>query len=230
MVQSGPSPAAAPAIPEHVSKADFAHSWLEQRIRSQEYAPGHRLVLAGIASSLGMSVVPVREAIRRLEAQGLVTFQRNVGAQVAMIEPDEYRSTMEVLGLLEGKATAVSAARLGPRELERARSINQEMEALADDLDPALFTELNHEFHRTLTCRCDNVRLSALVEAEWVRLGQLRMSTFAFIPGRARESVQEHARILGLIEARASSDEIERACRAHRLATVTSYLRSQSAG
>lgn len=220
---------APPAIPEHVSKADFAYSWLRQRILSQECMPGHRLVLSSIATSLGMSVVPVREALRRLEAEGLVRFQRNIGAQVAMIDPSEYRSTMEVLGLLEGKATAVSAARLRPHDLDRARAINQEMEAMLDDLDPAHFTALNHDFHRTLACRCDNRRLSELVEAEWGRLGQLRMSTFAFIPGRARESVQEHHRILALIEAEASPEEIERVCRAHRLATVTSYLRSESA-
>lgn len=230
MTEPAASPAgAAPAIPEHVSKADFAHSWLQERIRGQDYAPGHRLVLSSIASTLGISVVPVREAIRRLEAQGLVTFQRNIGAQVAMIEPTEYRSTMEVLGLLEGKATAVSAPRMSARDLVRAREINAQMETLLEDLDPQRFTELNHEFHAALTCRCDNPRLSLLVEAEWARLGQLRSSTFAFVPGRARESVREHAQILGLIEAQASPEEIERACRAHRLATVNSYLRSQSA-
>ena len=66
-----------------VSKAQRAYQWLKQKIAEQEFTPGYRLVLSTIAQRLDMSVVPVREAIRRLEAEGLVTFRRNVGAQVA---------------------------------------------------------------------------------------------------------------------------------------------------
>ena len=55
--------------------------------------PGYRLVLGSIAKDLGFSVVPVREAIRRLEAEGLVKFERNVGATVAGIDPTEYLYT-----------------------------------------------------------------------------------------------------------------------------------------
>lgn len=215
-------------IPANVSKAQFAYDWIKQRVLSQEFTPGYRLVLSGIAGSLGMSVVPVREAIRRLEAEGLVSFQRNVGAQVAMIDSSEYRSTMEVLGLLEGRATAVSAPLLTTADLGRARSLNRSMEETLHDFDPQRFTALNQQFHQTLTCRCSNRRLNALVAAEWDRLGQLRASTFSFIPGRASASVEEHDRLIGLLEARASPEEIERASRAHRLATLHSYLDAQS--
>jgi outer membrane cobalamin receptor len=63
-------------------------------------------VLAKIAEDLGVSVVPVREAIRRLEAEGLVKFERNVGATVAGIDPTEYLYTMQTLSIVEGAATA----------------------------------------------------------------------------------------------------------------------------
>ena len=65
------------------SKAETAYAWIRERIRTREYEPGYRLVLSTIAEALEVSVVPVREAIRQLEAEGLVTYERNVGARVS---------------------------------------------------------------------------------------------------------------------------------------------------
>jgi DNA-binding GntR family transcriptional regulator len=59
-------------------------------------------VLGTIAGELGMSVVPVREAIRQLEAEGLVMFERNVGARVSMVDDTAYRFSMQSLSILEG--------------------------------------------------------------------------------------------------------------------------------
>lgn len=68
-----------------LSKAEIAYRWIRERVADQTYQPGHKLVLAQIALELDTSVVPVREAIRRLEADGLVTFERNVGARVSTL-------------------------------------------------------------------------------------------------------------------------------------------------
>ncbi len=64
-----------------LSKSQQAYHWIKERITRQEFTPGYRLVLGSIAGDLDMSVVPVREAIRQLEAEGLVMFERNVGAR-----------------------------------------------------------------------------------------------------------------------------------------------------
>ena len=72
------------------SKSQQAYAAVKARIVEGTYTPGYRLVLAKIAEDLGFSVVPVREAIRRLEAEGLVKFERNVGATVSGIDPTEY--------------------------------------------------------------------------------------------------------------------------------------------
>ncbi len=63
------------------SKSEAAYATISERINNGAYSPGYRLVLGTIAEELGCSVVPVREAIRRLEAEGLVNFTRNVGAR-----------------------------------------------------------------------------------------------------------------------------------------------------
>lgn len=210
------------------SKAQRAYDWIKSQIMTQAFSPGYRLVLASIAETLEMSVVPVREAIRRLEAEGLVTFERNVGARVSMVNGEQYRYSMETLGLLEGAATALSAEHMTAADLAHARQLNVSLEASLKNFDPQAFTETNHEFHRVLACRCPNERLNDLVMVEWERLNHLRTSTFSFIPERARASVNEHYHILHLIETRAPADAVERAVREHRSATLRSYLNSRA--
>jgi len=206
------------------SKSQHAYHSLKERIAAEELTPGHRLVLASVANELGMSVVPVREAIRRLEAEGLVTFERNVGARVSMIDDSQYRHSMETLAILEGAATALAARHLTSDDVRQARELNRRLVASLDHFDPRLFTSLNHRFHSVLFAACPNPGMLALVESEWVRLGHLRDSTFSFVPGRAQESVREHETLLGLIEAGAPLADIERAARSHRSATLAAYL------
>ncbi|HEY8281386.1 MAG TPA: GntR family transcriptional regulator [Leifsonia sp.] len=202
------------------SKSQLAYDWIRERIDDGRYVSGFRLVLGQIAGELDISVVPVREAIRRLEAEGLVTFEKNVGAQVALLQDAEYTTTMETLALVEGAATQMSAPFLTAEHLQRARAINREMIACLDDFIPHRFTELNQEFHAVLFEECPNPHILDLVHRGWNRLRVLRDSTFGFVPGRARESVEEHEGILRLIESGAAPLEIELAARRHRLATL----------
>lgn len=210
-----------------LSKAQTAYHWIKERISTQEFAPGYRLVLSTIATALDMSVVPVREAIRQLEAEGLVTFTRNVGAHVSMVDESRYQDSMQSLGILEGAATALAAPHVEAEDLVKAKELNARMAASLDDFDPHVFTETNHAFHRVLFDRCPNARLNELVDAEWERLGHLRDSTFTFVPDRARESVAEHDQIIDLIESGAPAHQIEQAAREHRTNTLRSYIKSQ---
>ncbi|MFC8732672.1 GntR family transcriptional regulator [Luteimicrobium sp. NPDC057192] len=216
------TPNAAP--PGAPSKSQVAYDWIRDRIVGQEYGPGYRLVFSTLASDLGMSVVPVREALRRLEAEGLVTHERNVGARVSLVDESAYSEVMQTLGVVEGAATALSAPLLTPADLDAARAVNDRMTLLADDLDPRTFTSLNQEFHSALYRACPNAYLLEEVHRGWARLSGLRTSTFAFVPGRAAESVREHAQILDLVAHGADPLEIELAARRHRWATLDAYL------
>ncbi|MFF2345856.1 GntR family transcriptional regulator [Pseudarthrobacter sp. NPDC058119] len=206
------------------SKSEQAYQAVKARIVEGTYTPGYRLVLGAIAKDLGFSVVPVREAIRRLEAEGLVTFERNVGATVAGIDPTEYLYTMQTLSIVEGAATALSAPLIDPAAVGRARAVNEEMRACLDHFDPVRFTQLNQDFHSVLFEHCPNPHILDLVHRGWNRLASLRSSTFRFVPGRARDSVEEHENLLKLIETGADADAIEKAARLHRTATLDAYL------
>lgn len=213
----------------YTSKTTRAYDWIKQRIASHEYAPGFRLVIAPIAEALQMSAVPVREAIRRLEAEGLVSFEHNIGARVALVDERDYVDTMQTLGLVEGLATALSAPLLDRSDLQQARAVNARMQALLEDFDATRFTALNQEFHAVLFQQCPNPHLLDLVQRGWGRLSGLRDSTFAFVPGRAQHSVHEHAEIVDLIAADADPLEIELAARQHRWRTMEEFLRRRHA-
>lgn len=206
------------------SKSEQAYAAIKDKILAGKYTPGYRLVLAKIASDLGFSVVPVREAIRRLEAESYITFERNIGATVAGIDPTEYLYTMQTLSIVEGAATALSAPMITETDIARARAVNTKMRECLDDFDPVLFTSLNLDFHSILFENCPNPHILDLVHRGWNRLQALRSSTFTYVPGRAQQSVAEHEALLALIESGAGPDDVEHAARAHRTATLDAYL------
>lgn len=218
-------------MPSAASKADLAYQAILRGIQEQRYEPGDRLVLAQIADGLGMSVVPVREAIRRLQSESLVEYERNVGATVVGIDPVEYRDTMETLALVEGFSTAQCAPHVTAAEIARARAVNERMRALADGRqawDPVAFTALNRDFHAVLFEHHQNAHVQDLVHRGWNRLSALRSSTFAYVPGRAAASVAEHEDLLRLIESGADFAAVEHAARTHRLNTLHAYLDHQA--
>lgn len=206
------------------SKSQLAYEWIRERISGHVYGPGYRLVLGSIADELGMSVVPVREAIRRLEAEGLVTFERNVGARVSVVDESEYVFTMQTLGLVEGFATALAAPLLTTADLDRAAQINDRMARLIEHFDAHTFTRLNQQFHEVLYAPCPNAHILDLVERSWSRLSGLRDTSFSQIPDRPAHSVEEHTHILDLIRTDADPVEIELATRNHRLRTLDAFL------
>lgn len=214
----------AAAVPPVLSKSQQAYFAIKEQILSGQYSPGYRLVLAKLAEDLGVSVVPVREAIRRLEAEGFVTFERNIGATVAGIDPTECLYTMQTLSIVEGAATALSTAFTTEADIDRARAINEQMRECLEHFDPVRFTALNLDFHSVLFEKCPNPHILDLVHRGWNRLKALRSSTFSYVPGRARESVAEHEQLLQLLETNATADDVECAARQHRAATLNAYL------
>jgi DNA-binding GntR family transcriptional regulator len=212
------------AATETASKSERAYQLLHERIGNGQLVPGYRLVLSSIADELGCSVVPVREAIRRLEAEGLVTFERNVGATVASIDATLYLHTMQTLSIVEGAATGLAAHLITDEDLRRARELNNQLRECLENFEPVRFTRLNNQFHAILYGRCPNPHILDLVHRGWNRLNAMRASSFDLVPGRARESVEEHEGLLELLEAKASPHEIEMAARAHRTGTLNAYM------
>ena len=206
------------------SKADHAYETILQSILDGEYEPGERLVIERLARELGVSVVPVREAIRRLEADGYVTFTRNIGATVTAIDLDRYPETIEAVAAIEGIAIGLAAPHLTTTDLRRAHEVNDRLRDSLTKFDPTQFTRLNRRFHEILYGACPNRHILAILEREWALLDTTRRSAFTYIPERAARSVQEHDELLEMIQHGATAADIERFARDHRMSTARRLL------
>jgi DNA-binding GntR family transcriptional regulator len=206
---------AGPGAPK--SKADHAYAMIRARVIEGRSAPGDRLVIEHLAREINVSVVPVREAIRRLEAEGYITFTRNVGATVASIDLARYPETVEALAALEGVAIGLATPHITATDIRKARALNEQLRRSADKLDPLRFTETNQRFHRTMYERCPNRHIVDMVVREWALIEATRRATFSLIPERATGSVAEHEQLLALVEAGRSGQEVEAFARRHRV-------------
>ncbi len=206
-----------PDMTGKTSKADIAYAWLWERIIEGVYGPGYRVVIDQLARETGISSIPWREAIRRLEAEGWIEVVPQVGARIATFGSNAYPQTMQVLARLEGYATALALPNLSPDAVQAASEVNRDMATALADFDPVRFTQLNREFHFILYEHCGDAHLYRLISNEWTRLDVIRRANFVLIPGRARASVAEHDALLKLVSDGRDFDAVEAAARQHKL-------------
>jgi len=205
-----------------VNKQERTYTVLRDRIHSGAFAPRARLNIDALARELGVSAIPVREALRRLEAEGWVRFQPNVGAIVAPVDATMWEQEMEAVAILEGFATADAAAHLRLSDLSKLRKIAAEMEAVAAEGDAVRFSRLNRRLHATIVARCGNAYVLDLLGQTYLRLDRIRSTMFAYLPERFKAAVTEHAHLIDLLET-GDQAAIEQYARWHKLQTVEAY-------
>ena len=174
-------------------QGESVYERLCEDIRAGVLAPGSRLREAEIAERLSVSRTPVREAIRRLEAEGLVDHLPRSGATVRRLDYSETMELYEMRTVLEGTAARLAARAASPVELEELQAINAEMRAA--DGQPERLVRLNRQFHRRLLEASRNrflLRAMATVENTLLILGASSMH----LPERAVAAVAEHGEVL----------------------------------
>lgn len=206
-----------------VTKQERVYRAIRERILSGQWGPGFRVVIDALAEEFEVSALPVREAIRRLEAEGLVIYRPNAGAQVAPAEPGLFDEEMTVLAVLEGYATALAAPELSKADIRQLKAYTQEMVGAMEAMDSLAFGRHNQDFHNLIYERCPNATLVASLRDVARRLDAIRRTVFVQIPYRGSQSVAEHRELIRLIEKRAPAGDVEAAARAHKLHTVESF-------
>ena len=212
------------------SKADIAYSWLRERIIEGVYGPGYRVVIDQLVRETGISSIPWREAIRRLEAEGWIQVVPQVGARITTFDTNAYAQTMQLLARLEGYATALALPNVTPATVQAAAEVNQDMVKALADFDPVRFTQLNREFHFILYEHCGDAHLYSLITNEWSRLDVIRRASSALVPGRARASVAEHEALLNLLSDGRNFDAVEVAARQHKLNSLQAVSEKDLSG
>lgn len=211
--------------PAGESKQEFVYSVLRRCILDGTYPPGYRLVIDAIARELVVSPMPVREAIRRLEAEHWVVYQRHQGAQVAPRDPESWAEAIEALALLEGFVTARAAPHMQPADLDRLRAIDQQMREDVAAVDVMALTDHNEQFHRVIWERCPNRILRRDVERAQQYLNTLRSTIYFPMASRGPASIEEHEQLIAMFEQKNDADAIERFARLHKMRTIEARKR-----
>lgn len=130
-----------------LSRTDAVANWLREAIISGDLEAGTRLNLDELAQRLGVSRMPVREALKHLSTEGLVTFYPYRGVEVARLNADEVEELYAMRVLLERQAVERAATRLDDATLKEMRRVLERMDAAVSERDTPLWFQLNEEFH-----------------------------------------------------------------------------------
>lgn len=190
------------------SAQDICYDHLKAEIAAGRLPPGTRLVTEALAAQLGLSRMPVREALRQLDAEGLVTLRPNRGAIVATLSAEALWELLEMRAALEGLAARHAARLATPADIEDLDALIAAMRRAAGD--PARWMQRHEEFHDRLCLLSARPRLAA--ENRRLRLAaQLRTRLYVETHAEPETLGHEHELIVDALRDRD-------ACRAEKLA------------
>ncbi|QRG69041.1 GntR family transcriptional regulator [Brevibacillus choshinensis] len=167
---------------------------LREAILRGHFQPGERLVQEELASSLGVSRMPVREALRKLETEGLVIIEPHRGAIVKSLSVEDIQEIYGLRAQFEKMAVEMSAAHMSQADIDQLEELVVAMEKSSDSTE---FIESNIEFHRLLISRCTWKRLVSFIETLWNGFPQ---QTPQMLNDQTEKSNKEHRDILQAIK------------------------------
>ncbi|MCL4464666.1 MAG: GntR family transcriptional regulator [Chloroflexi bacterium] len=202
-----------PRVERHLNLTDSVYATLKTAIIENTLAAGSRLTEAALAEQIGVSNTPVREAISRLEREGLVQYLPRRGAVVVSITAEDIREVLEVREVLEAHAIVRALQRRTPGLDRRLAELVAEAEPLVAARDQRGFSRLDMELHRLLVQASGNRRLLRVFENMHDQFLMIRWRAFD-VPGRPLAGHLEHKEILAAFLA-GDAAEAERRLRWH---------------
>jgi DNA-binding GntR family transcriptional regulator len=184
-------------ISDHMSLPERVHYQLREQILNGLFRPGEMLRQEEIAQQLGVSRAPLREALPRLEAEGLIVLYPRRGYAVVSLDPDEISEIFDLRMLLEQGAAAVAARRRTAEDVAKARSIRREMASIdiKDVSKLTLWFDLHSKFHQTLF-RPSGLKHYARLIANLRTIVEPYIRVETFLTGGLEEAEAEHDQLL----------------------------------
>ncbi|WP_374639194.1 GntR family transcriptional regulator [Hydrogenophaga sp.] len=186
---------------------------LRQRIFRRELEPGSWIDELKIAEELGISRTPLREALKVLAAEGLVTMKVRRGAYVTEVSDKDLADVYHLLSLLESDAAGVVAERATAMQLEELKALHDDLETAVNDRDR--FFAINEQFHMRLLEMADN-RWRQQMVADLRKVMKLNRHNSLLKTGRIDESLKEHRAIMAALLAH-QGDQATRRMQEHFL-------------
>lgn len=185
------------------TKNDYAYAELRDRILTGVLPAGSVLPQARLAEEIGVSTTPLREAVRRLAAEGLIHLEAHRDARVAEVTADEARHLYEVRASVDPLAAALAAGRRTEVDLRRIWDAEAALRPLTGNADlEALIA--HREFHRSIYEASGNPILIDILERLWDKADRYRMVGLGARRDSAEDSdrvAEEHRRIAAAVEA-----------------------------
>ena len=180
---------------------------LRQRIFARELEPGSWIDEVKIAEAYGISRTPMREALKVLAAEGLVTMKVRRGAYVTEVNEKDLSDVYHLLALLESDAAGVVAERATEAELQSLAILHDALEQAQSDREA--FFRINEEFHQRLLQLADN-RWREQMVADLRKVMKLNRHQSLLKSGRIGESLQEHRLLLQALQSRDAAASAQR--------------------
>ena len=203
----------------------LAYDAIKDAILSFQLAPGQSIVESNLAKQLGMSKTPVRDAISRLEKEGLVMKIPYKGAFISEVRKETVHEIYQLRSVLEGLAASLATTNMDSTDREYTRQlIRDEIAALASKDIPKA-SHINRLFHDLLVEKSGNQWLKVVLDNLDDHLQRYRMLSY-FQEGRLEKSIQEHQRVLDAILAE-QPEEAEAGMKAHLMSVAADLTTTQ---
>lgn len=208
------------------TKANLVYQRLCTVILDGHLKPGDRLNVDEIARELGVSKIPIREALQRLETQGLIVQTPHAGARIAPVSHRELIGVYLIRIELEALAARLAAATITEADIEALRAINKRMRALCDAEDIGVLRSLNQEFHVIIAQATGYATLVETINTMFLKAAIYRV----VMPPRKETWSQVIAEHMAMIAALADHDPLRasQAARAHVKQQVPNEVRDQA--
>ncbi|MDD4568620.1 MAG: GntR family transcriptional regulator [Tepidanaerobacteraceae bacterium] len=178
---------------------DLVFSAMREAILNGRLKPGERLMEVQMAEEMGVSRTPVREAIRKLELEGLVVMVPRKGAYVAGLTLKDVADVFEIRGSLEGLAAALAAERITDEEIKNLDRVLKDISSAGEKGDIETIIKKDVEFHQVLFKSSRNERLAQIINNLKEQIDRFRAQSFNN-PARLKSVILEHKRILDAIK------------------------------
>jgi DNA-binding GntR family transcriptional regulator len=208
-------------LSEQGSLQERIYRELRKALLDDAIPSGERIYEADIAQRLGVSRVPVREAVRRLQQDGLLEVRARGGVYVGTISPEEVDDVYRLRAAVEGVAAALAAERASDAELVKIGTVIDQLSGpkprskarTLSTVDPKTAVRLADDFHRAIYAASHCDRVHQLLEPLYAQLMRFRTQTLS-LPHRAKEAEEGHVAIYEALKSR-DADKAERVMREH---------------
>lgn len=197
---------------EYLPLRDVVYKTLRQAILRGELKPGERLMEIQLANKLGVSRTPIREAIRKLELDGLVLMIPRKGAEVADISEKSLRDVLVVRKALEELAVQLSCEKIGKAQIAELKDAAREFEKIIKSNDVTQIAEADVRFHDVIYLATDNQKLIQLLNNLGEQMYRYRVE-YLKRPEVYPQLIEEHEEIIRQIEKREKEKAAEIVCR-----------------